>query len=201
MQESQRQSTPRASHNQPNQHFSIRDSSVHNGHTPRATPSQFDLVVTFSSDEPARQALLSLREAGFGPDQAVLLTRGPLGQGEFELAVDELRAESWVAYGIVVATELTIGILAGSVVGWLIALFHNQPQIGPVWQPILICGFIGLLFGIVASLFEWRRWRSAHLPTPGQAAVALRLRGPSAPQQLQRAQLVLERFGGQRETG
>jgi hypothetical protein len=201
MQDAQPRHMPLSARNRPKTNQPQRDRTAQNGHTPRLSPSQFDLIVTFSSDAVARQALLSLREAGFGPDQAVLLTRGPLAQDELELAVEDLRTESWLAFGIVVATELAIGILLGGVIGWLIGLFHYAPQVGPVWQPILIFGCIGFLLGLVGSVLEWRRWRRVHLPTPGEAAIALRLRGPSAPRQLGLAQSVLERFGGQRETG
>ena len=167
----------------------------------RPTPFQFDLVVTFDNDQLAREALLALRRQGFGPDQAVLLTRGPLAQDEFELAVDELRAESYMALAIVVVTELALGTLVGAVIGWLVGLFHFAPQVGPVWQPILIVGGIGLLCALVVAFFEYRRWQREHLPSPAEAAVALRLRGQDAPALLMRAQAVLTQFGGQREFG
>lgn len=201
MQDIQPRDMPLFSRLQSSARSSRDDRARQNGHARRPAPSQFDLLVTFTSDDQARDALLGLRRAGFGPDQAVLLTRGPLSQDELELAEDALRTESWVAYGIVVATELVLGIVLGAVIGWLIGLFHFQPQIGPVWQPILICAGIGLLLAIIVSFFEWRRWRNIHLPTPGEAAVALRFRGADAPTQLNLAQSVLERFGGQRETG
>jgi hypothetical protein len=200
MQETQRR-TPRSSRGQQRPNKASRDHTAHNGHVPRPTPSQFDLVVTFATDDSARHALFSLREAGFGPDQAVLLTRGPLAQDEFELAVDDLRSESWTAFAIVVATELALGILLGCVIGWLVGLFRNEPAIGPVWQPLIVFGAAGFLTACVAAFFEWRRWRRVHVPTPGEAAVALRLRGPSAPQRLSLAQSVLEQYGGQRELG
>lgn len=171
-----------------------------NGHSRQHGASEFDLVVTFGIDAQARDALLSLRHAGFGPDQAVLLSRGPLGQDELQLAEQELRSESWIAFGIVVATELLIGILLGSVIGWLIGLFRNEPDVGAIWQPIFMCGIIGFVLALVVSVVEWRRWRRVHLPASGAAAVALRLRGPSAPRQLGLAQSVLEQFGGQSET-
>jgi hypothetical protein len=167
----------------------------------RPAPSQFDLVVTFENDQHARDALLALRRRGFGPDSAVLLTRGPMAQDEFELAVDELRAESYVAFAIVVATELVLGTLLGAIVGWLAGLFHFAPEIGPVWQPILIVGGVGFLCALVVAFFEFRRWRRDHLPSPAEAAVALRLRGRDAPDLLVRAQDVLTQFGGQREAG
>lgn len=167
----------------------------------RPAPSQFDLIVTFANDEPARESLLALRREGFGPDQAVLLTPGPLAQDEFELATEILRRESYLAFFIIAATEIITGILLGASVGWIAGLYHFEPEIGPIWQPILIFGSIGLLCGVLVSVLDFRRWRSVHLPTPGQAAIALRLRRPDASARLARAQAVLEQYGGQRTLG
>jgi hypothetical protein len=167
----------------------------------RPAPSQFDLIVTFANDEPAREALLALRREGFGPDQAVLLTPGPLAQDEFELASEVLRRESYLAFFIIAATEIITGMLLGASIGWVAGLFHFDPDIGPIWQPILIFGGIGLLCGVLVSVLDFRRWRRVHLPSPGQAAIALQLRRPDASTRLARAQAVLEQFGGQRELG
>ena len=167
----------------------------------RPAPSQFDLVVTFSDEQQARDALLRLRHERFGPDQAVLLTPGPLHQDEFELAAEALRAESRVALGIVVATELATGALLGALIGWLAGLFHFAPVVGPVWQPILIIGAAGLLSGAVVAVLDVLRWRRARPANPGAAAIALRLRGRDAAPRLAQAQRVLGEAGGQQETG
>lgn len=166
----------------------------------RPAPSQFDLVVTFADDQQARDALLALRRERFRSDQAVLLTPGPLGYDEFELATEALRAESYVALGIVIATELAVGALLGAVIGWLAGLFHFAPAVGPVWQPILIIAGIGFCSALVVAAFDIRRWRRVHLPSPGEAAVALRLRGRDAPSRLAKAQEVLAQFGGHQDT-
>lgn len=167
----------------------------------RPAPSEFDLIVTFASDEQAREALLALRREGFGPNQAVLLTRGPLAQDEFELATEILRRESYTAFAIIAVTEIIVGTLVGATIGWLIGLFLFQPAVGPIWQPILVAAGIGLLVGIVVTIFDFFRWRNVHLPSPGEAAIALRIRGGDAPVRLARAEAVLQQFGGQREAG
>lgn len=166
----------------------------------RLAPSQFDLVITFEDDAQAREALLALRRERFGPDQAVLLTQGPLAQDEFELAEEELHAESVAALGITIGTEVVLGALGGAVVGWLAGLFVFAPRIGPVWIPMLIVALIGALCGAAVGLVEFRRWQT-NQPGSGEAAIALRLRGATAPARLERAQHVLAEFGGQQETG
>ena len=166
----------------------------------RPAPSQFDLIVTFADDQQARDALLALRRARFRSDQAVLLTRGPLGFDEFELATEALRTESYVALGIVVATELAFGALLGAMIGWLAGLFHFAPAVGPVWQPILIVAAVGFCSALVVAAFDIRRWRRVHLPSPGTAAVALCLHGRDAPARLAQAQEVLAQFGGHQDT-
>jgi hypothetical protein len=199
VQQSQKDALPPYSRSKPG--AGRRSREVGAGPPRRPAPSQFDLVVTFETDQQARDALLSLRREGFGPDEVVLLTRGPLAKDEFELATEELRTESYVALSIIVATELVLGTLLGAVVGWLAGLFRYAPQVGPVWQPILIFGAIGFICGLVVSFFEVRRWRRVHVPSPGEAAVALRLRGPGAPMRLARAQDVLQQLGGQQGAG
>jgi hypothetical protein len=166
----------------------------------RLAPSQFDLVITFEDDAQAREALLALRREHFGPDQAVLLTRGPLARDEYELAEEELRAESVAALGITIGTEVVLGAFVGAIVGWLAGLFWFAPQVGPVWIPILIVALIGALCGGAVGFVEFRRWQT-HQPGGGEAAIALRLRGATAPARLERAQRVLADYGGQQETG
>jgi hypothetical protein len=160
-------------------------------------PSQFDLVVTFTDTQQAHEALLALRHERFGPDQAVLLARGPLSQDDCEAAAAEFQTESNTTLAIIVATEIVGGALFGAVVGWLGGLYHSAPTVSPVWVPTLIVGGIGAICGAVLGALEFRRWRQTRAPTRGEAAIALRLRGPGAAERLARAQAVLERFGGQ----
>lgn len=189
------------------------DANAHKGHSPygeylstpseitrRPPPSQFDLIVTFANDQQARDALLALRHERFRSDQAVLLTKGPLNQGEFELATEALRSESYIALAIIIITELAIGTLLGAIIGWLVGLFHFAPSIGPIWQPILVIAGLGFCSALVVALLDIRRWRRVHLPTPGEAAVALRLRGSDAAARLAHAQQVLNQFGGHQDT-
>lgn len=180
--------------------YSKHDDGVPREAKRRPAPSQFDLIVTFADDQQARDALLALRRERFRSDQAVLLTRGPLGYDEFELATEALRAESYVALGIVIVTELAIGVLLGAVIGWLAGLFHFGPAVGPVWQPILIVAGVGLCSALVVAALDIRRWRRVHLPSPGAAAVALRLSGRDAPARLAKAQEVLAQFGGHQDS-
>lgn len=180
---------------------SDRSDKPHAGQGPRRlSPSQYDLVVTFDDVAQAREALLALRRERFAPDQAVLLTRGPLAQGEFELVEEELYGDSVAALGVTVVTEIALGLLIGAVVGWLAGLFLFAPQVGPIWLPILIVACIGALCGAAVGLVEFRRWQN-HTPGGGVAAIALRLHGATAPSRLAHAQEVLATFGGQQQSG
>ena len=131
----------------------------------RVSRGRFDMIATFTEETRARQALADLRTAGFGPNQALLLQPAddspnllsPTGQITFPSA--ELVADRAVAIWVIICTECAVGALAGALVGWIIALFLNAPNIEPVWTWMLALGAIGAAAGIALGSLEWRKWK------------------------------------------
>ncbi len=168
---------------------------------PRA---RFDMIATFPEETQARRALADLRSAGFGPDQALLLhpeesspaSRLISPDGQVKMPTAELLADQAVAIWIIISTELVVGALAGAVVGWLVALFLNAPNIGPVWFWMLILGAVGAAAGIVLGVLEWRRWQRQLDTLRQQVAIGLRFSGHHPAADLARARAILEQHGG-----
>jgi hypothetical protein len=172
-------------------------------HSPeRVSRERFDMIVTFSDETHARQALGELRRAGFGPEQALLLRPedassdliAPDGQIRFPTA--ELVADRTVAIWIILCTELIVGAVAGAVIGWLIALFLNAPNIGPVWPWMLGLGAGGAAAGLALGSLEWRRWRQQIDILRKQVAIGLRFVGRNPATDIVQARAILEQHGG-----
>jgi hypothetical protein len=162
------------------------------------------MIVTFTEETQARQALGELRAAGFGPDQALLLRPeepspsanliSPDGQIKFPNS--ELVADRAVAIWIIISTELVVGALAGAVVGWLIALFLNAPNISPVWVWILSLGAVGAIAGLALGSLEWRKWKRQFDTLRQQVAIGMRFVGRNPASDIVRARTILEQHGG-----
>lgn len=168
----------------------------------RVSRERFDMIVTFTDETKARQALSELRRAGFGPEQALLLRPedassdliAPDGQIRFPTA--ELVADRTVAVWIILCTEFVVGALFGALVGWIIALFLNEPNIGQVWPWMLGLGAGGAVGGLALGSLEWRKWRRQLDMLRKQVAIGLRFEGRNPAADLARARSILEQHGG-----
>lgn len=175
----------------PNSHFAERVSR-----------GRFDMIVTFSDETQARQALNDLRRAGFGPDQALLLEPEDSSasliapNGHIQLPTTELVADRAIAVWIIICTEFAVGALAGALVGWLVALFLNAPDVGPVWIWMLILGAAGAVAGVGLGSLEWRKWKHQLDTLRQQVAIGMRFSGRSPTDDIVRARAILEQHGG-----
>ena len=162
---------------------------------------RFDMIVTFTDEMQARQALGELRNAGFGPDQALLLQPEDdasnliTPEGQIKLPQTELVADRAVAIWIIICTEFVVGGLAGALVGWLIALFLNAPNIAPVWTWMLALSLIGAVVGIGVGSLEWRKWKRQLDTLRQQVAIGLRFVGRDPASDIVRARAILEQHG------
>ncbi len=167
----------------------------------RVSRGRFDMIVTFSDETQARQALAELRGAGFGPEQALLLQPEDdaanliAPNGQIKLPSAELIADRAVAIWIILCTEFAVGALVGALVGWLIALFLNAPNIGPVWPWMLGLGALGAVCGLAVGALEWRTWKRQLDTLRRQVAIGLRFIGRSPANDIARARAILERHG------
>src|SRR5262249_3084396 len=118
----------------------------------------------------------------------------PDGQIRFPTA--ELVADRTVAIWIIISTECVVGALAGALVGWIIALFLNAPNIEPVWTWMLLLGAVGALGGRGLAGLEWRRWKTQVDTLRKQVAIGLRFVGRNPATDIVRARAILERYGG-----
>lgn len=163
---------------------------------------RFDMIVTFSEEMQAREALGELRGAGFGPDQALLLRPEDASSdmiapdGQIRLPTAELVADRAVAIVIILCTEFAVGALAGALIGWLIGLFLNAPDIGPVWHWMLGLGGAGAIAGLALGSLEWRKWKRQLDMLRRQAAIGLRFVGRNPTEDIVRARSILEKHGG-----
>lgn len=163
---------------------------------------RFDMIVTFTDEIEARQALADLRAAGFGPDQALLLQPESdsssliAPDGQIKLPSDELVADRTIAVWIIICTEFTVGALAGALVGWIIALFLNAPNIGPVWGWMLGMGALGAIGGVGLGTLEWRKWKHQLDSLRQQTAIGLRFVGRNPAGDIARARAILAQHGG-----
>jgi hypothetical protein len=177
--------------NDPNRHSSERESR-----------HRFDMIVTFTDEAQARRALADLRDAGFGPDQALLLQPEDTSAsliapgGQISLSTPDLLADRAAAIWIIICTEFVVGALAGALVGWIVALFLNAPNIGPVWTWMLILGALGAGAGIALGALEWRKWQRQLETLPQQIAIGMRFGGRAPADEMARARPILERYGG-----
>ena len=167
----------------------------------RVSRGRFDMIVTFTDETRARQALGELRSAGFGPDQALLLQPEDdaanliAPDGQIKLSRAELVADRTVAIWVIICTEFVVGGLAGALVGWLIALFLNAPNIAPVWTWMLALSLIGAVVGIGVGSLEWRKWKRQLDALRQQVAIGLRFVGRNPANDIIRARAILEQHG------
>jgi hypothetical protein len=160
------------------------------------------MIVTFTNETQARQALGELRSAGFGPDQALLLqpeddTSNLISpEGQIKLPQSELVADRAVAIWIILCTEFVVGGLAGALIGWLIALFLNAPNITPVWMWMLGLSLGGAIVGLGVGMLEWRKWKRQLDMLRQQVAIGLRFVGRDPANDIVRARAILEQHGG-----
>lgn len=168
----------------------------------RMSRERFDMIVTFPEEIQARRALADLRAAGFGPGQALLLrpedTSSDLlsPDGQIKVPSAELLADRAIAIWIIVSTEFVVGGLAGALVGWLIALFLNAPNIAPVWTWMLALSLAGAIGGIALGSLEWRKWKRQLDTLRQQTAIGMRFTGRSPTSDMARARSILEQHGG-----
>lgn len=178
--------------NGPDQHFSERVSR-----------NRFDLIATFTEETQARLALAELRAAGFGPDQALLLQQEEPASssslispdGQIKASTAELLADRAMAIWIIISTEFVVGALVGAVVGWLVALFLNAPNIQPVWFWMLILGAAGAAGGVALGSLEWRKWKRQLDALRQQAAIGVRFTARKPAGDMARARAILEQQG------
>jgi hypothetical protein len=160
------------------------------------------MIVTFSDEVQARQALNDLRRAGFGPDQALLLEPEDdsasliAPDGHVQLPTAELVADRAIAIWIIICTEFAVGALAGALVGWIVALFLNAPEIGPVWIWMLILGGAGAVAGVGLGALEWRKWKRQLDTLRQQVAIGMRFAARNPANDMARARAILEQHGG-----
>lgn len=169
----------------------------------RFTRGRFDMIATFAEERQARAALAELRDAGFGPEEALLLrpeqpsSLDGLAHDDYtKFSPDELVTDAVIARWIIVGVEFTVGALGGAVVGWLIALFLNAPQIGPVWFWMLSLSAVGAIGGILLGSLEWKRWRREIEAIRQQTAIGMRFSGRNPAAAVARARAILEQHGG-----
>lgn len=178
--------------NGPDRHFSERVSR-----------DRFDLIATFTEETQARRALAELRAAGFGPDQALLLQPAEPSpsanlispDGQIKVSTAELLADRAIAIWIIMSTEFVVGALAGAVIGWLVALFLNAPNISPVWPWMLILGGAGAAAGVALGTLEWRKWKRQLDALRHEAAIGLRFTTRHPANDMARARAILEQQG------
>lgn len=165
---------------------------------------RFEMVVTFKKEAQAREALDELRTAGFTPQQAMLLLpEDPAAANPFstdhygKFSAKELVADRAIAIWIIICTEFAVGAIAGALVGWIVALFLNTPNIGPVWFWMLILGSAGAALGILVGAWEWRKWSRELEELRHRVAIGLRFgdRNPAA--QMRVARAILEQHSGE----
>lgn len=159
------------------------------------------MIVTFAEEAQARQALAELRRAGFGPEQALLLQPQDddanliAPDGQIKLTSAELVADRTVAIWIILCTEFAVGGLAGALVGWIIALFLNAPNIGPVWGWMLGLAVLGAVVGLALGSLEWRKWKHQIETLRQQVAIGMRFVGRNPATDIVRARAILEQHG------
>lgn len=161
------------------------------------------MIATFAEERQAREALAELRAAGFGPEEAVLLrpeqpsSLDGLAHDDYtKFSPDELVTDAVIARWIIVGVEFTVGALGGAVVGWLIALFLNAPQISPVWGWMLGLGAVGAIGGVLLGSLEWKKWRREIEALRRQVAIGMRFSGRNPAAGAARARAILEQHGG-----
>ncbi len=178
------------------QQFSSGKENVTRGH--------FDMIVTFTEDIQAREALAELRAAGFGPEQALLLLPEQSGlssgqvsfDGQIKFSPDELVTDAVIAHWIIICVEFVVGAVAGATIGWLVALFLNAPNIGPVWYWMLILGGAGAIGGLALGSLEWKKWRGQIEKLKKQVAIGMLFTGNNQGPEVALARAILEQHGG-----
>lgn len=166
------------------------------------TRGRFDMLVTFEEEVQAREALDELRRSGFTPREAILLrpeepASSPFSMdGPVQFSPHELAADHTIAIWIIICTEFAVGALGGAVIGWVVALFLNAPNIGPVWAWMLILGVVGAGLGILLGSWEWRKWARELERLKKQTAIGLRFSEGSPADQMRVARQILEQHGG-----
>ncbi|HEU5370589.1 MAG TPA: hypothetical protein VFU69_19100, partial [Ktedonobacterales bacterium] len=113
-----------------------------------------------------------------------------------QLPTTELVADRAIAVWIIICTEFAVGALAGALVGWLVALFLNAPDVGPVWIWMLILGAAGAVAGVGLGSLEWRKWKHQLDTLRQQVAIGMRFSGRSPTDDIVRARAILEQHGG-----
>ncbi len=170
----------------------------------KSARERFDMIVTFKEEARAREALGELRAAGFTPQQAMLLL--PEGHAEANLfssdgytkfSAKELAADRVIAIWIIVCTEFAVGAIAGALVGWIIALFLNAPDIRPVWFWMLGLGLAGAVLGVLLGAWEWRKWSHQLEALRQQVAIGLHATGRNPAADIRTARGILEQYGGE----
>ena len=166
--------------------------------------NRFDMIATFQEEARARQALGELRAAGFTPQQAMLLLpEGHTAANLFtsdnytKFSAKELVADRAIAIWIIICTEFAVGAIAGALVGWIIALFINAPDIRPVWFWMLGLGVVGAALGTLVGTWEWRKWSRRLEALRQQVAIGLRFRERNPAEQMRVARAILEQHGGE----
>lgn len=166
------------------------------------TRDRFDMLVTFQEEAQAREALGELRRAGFTPREALLLRPEEPSSSPFSMdspaqfSPRDLIADRAIAIWIIICTEFVVGALGGAVIGWVVALFLNAPNIRPVWPWMLILGAAGATLGILVGWWEWRRWARELERLKKQVAIGLRFSGRDLADQMRVARQILEQHGG-----
>lgn len=160
------------------------------------------MLVVFEEEVQAREALDELRRAGFTPREAILLRPEEPSSSPFSMDAPaqfsprELVADRAIAIWIIICTEFAVGALGGAVIGWVIALFLNAPNIAPVWSWMLILGAVGALLGILLGSWEWRKWARELERLKKQTAIGLHFSGRNPADQMRVARQILEQHGG-----
>lgn len=171
--------------------------------TEKSARDRFDMLVNFKEEAQARQALDELRAAGFTPQEAMLLLPEDSTAANLFSSADSIRfsakeigTDRVIAIWIIICTEFAVGAIAGALVGWIIALFLNAPDIRPVWFWMLGLGVAGAALGILLGAWEWRKWSRELEELRRQVAIGLRLSDRKPAEQLRVARAILERHGG-----
>ncbi len=164
---------------------------------------RFDMIVTFKEEAQAQAALNELRNAGFGPQEAILLrpeeasSPTPLAiDGYMKFSPKELIADRAIAIWIIICTEFAVGVLAGATLGWILTLFIHAPDIGPAWFWMLILGGAFGVGGILLGSWEWRKWTRQLEELRKQVAIGMRFSARNPAAEIQQALSILEHHGG-----